>query len=79
VRLPDRPAVEAGQCLGAGRHVGEPAQPDEPIGVVQVAELSQDGHTERLLGLDELPVEEVDQHVPLAGVQRVLTQFDDPV
>src|SRR5829696_4430435 len=41
VRLPDRPAVEAAQCLGATRHVVEPSQPDEPVGVVQVAELPQ--------------------------------------
>jgi hypothetical protein len=73
------PAVEAAQCLGATRHVVEPSQPDEPVGVVQVAELSQDRHADRLLGLDELPVEEIDQHLPPAGMQRVLPQFDDRI
>ncbi len=77
VRLPDRPAVEALQRLGAARHVVEAAEPDEPVGVVQVAELPQDGHAHCLLGLDELPVEQLDQYVPLSWAQCVLPQFDD--
>jgi len=32
---------------------------------------------DRLLGLDELPLEQGDELVPPAAMQRVLAQFDD--
>ncbi|WP_347600804.1 hypothetical protein [Acrocarpospora sp. B8E8] len=77
MRPPDRSGVEATQRLCPARHVVESAQPDEAVGVVQVPELPQDRHTDGLLGFDELAVEQVDKHVALTGVQRVLPQFND--
>jgi hypothetical protein len=65
------------QALRAGRHVAESAQPDEAVRVVEVAELADHLHADRLLRLDELAVEELDQHVTLPRMERVLTKLDD--
>jgi hypothetical protein len=42
-----------------------------------VAELTDDAYHHGFLGLDELPIEERDQHISLAGVQRVLPELED--
>jgi hypothetical protein len=77
VRLPDRPAVEGGEAPRALCHVGEAAKPHEPVEIVEVAELADDLHPVLLLRLHEMGVEEVDQVVPAAGVERVLPKLDD--
>jgi hypothetical protein len=76
VTLPHRAAVEGAQRLRTRGHVGESAQPDEAVRVVQVAKAAEDGHAQRLLRLDELALEQVDQHISLARVQRVLAELD---
>ncbi len=74
---PDRPAVELLQAPRPLVHVLEAAKPHEPIGAVEVAELADDLHPDGFLRLDELGVEQLDEHVPLAGPKRVLAQLDD--
>ena len=34
-------------------------------------------HPERFLRFDKFPVEQIDQHIPLPWMQRVLPQFND--
>ena len=46
---------------------------------VEVAELTDHPHPHRLLRIDEGPVEQRDQHLPLAGVQGVLAELEDAV
>jgi hypothetical protein len=75
VLLPHRPAVERGQAGGALRHAGKAAQPHEAVGRVQVAKLPHHGHAHGLLRVDERAVEQLDQRIALAGVQRVLAQL----
>jgi hypothetical protein len=70
-------AVERLERRPPGGHVGEGAQPDEPIGVVEVAEAAEDLHSQLLLRLDEVGLEELDEAVPGAGMERVLAQLDD--
>src|SRR5690606_32696987 len=77
VLAPHRPAVEAGEGGAAGGHVGERADPHEPVRVADVAERADDAGAELLLRLDELPLEQLDQLVPAARVQGVLPQLDD--
>lgn len=77
VRAPDRPVVERVQRVRPRGQVAEPADPDEPIRIVQIAELTDDVHTGLFLPLHQLCVEKIDQGVPLPGVQRVLAQVDD--
>ena len=60
-----------------GRHVREATEPDEPVGSVEVLELSEDADAHRLLRLDELALEEGDQRVPLTRVKGVLPELDD--
>jgi hypothetical protein len=74
--LPYRAEIKAIQRRRARGHVGKTAQPDETVRAVQVAELADDPHAVSLLALDEMAVEDVDQHVPFAWMQRVLTQFE---
>src|SRR3546814_13755356 len=45
--------------------------------VVEIAELPENRHPDRLLRLDEGTVEQRDQRVPRMRAQRVLTQFQD--
>src|SRR5262249_33514872 len=49
----------------------------EPVGSVEILELSEDADAHRLLRLDELALEEGDQRAPLAGVKGVLPELDD--
>jgi protein-S-isoprenylcysteine O-methyltransferase Ste14 len=77
VPLPHRPAVEGRQGSATRLHVGEAPQPDEAVGIVEIAEAGRDGHSERLLRLEELALEQVDEHVALPPVQRVLPQLED--
>ena len=74
---PDRPAIELLQAPRPFVHVLEAAKPHEPIGPVEVAKLADDRHPDGFLRLDELGVEQVDEHVPLAGPKRVLAQLDE--
>ncbi|MDT4880098.1 hypothetical protein FQZ97_1158250 [compost metagenome] len=73
---PHRAVVEGGQAARAAVHGGKTAQPDEAVGCVQVTELAHDGHAHRFLRFHERPVEQINQHVALAGTQGVLAQFD---
>jgi hypothetical protein len=58
---------------------GKPRSHNEAVQMIQVAELAEDVHAEGFLGLDELAVEQLDQDVTLARVQRVLPELDDRV
>src|SRR5262249_26996911 len=77
VLRPDLAAVEAGEPLSPRIHVGETTEPDEPVGCVEVLELAEDADAHRLLRLDELPLEERDQGLSLAGMKCVLPELDD--
>src|SRR5207237_7792393 len=72
-----RPAVEGGQAPRALAHRREAAEPDELRRVVKVAEGADDGHAGRLLRLDEVGLEQVDEDVPLPRDEAVLPQLDD--
>src|SRR5438874_11874089 len=77
MRLPNRPAVKILERLRAGRHVTKTSQPDKSVWIIQVPELTDDLHPERFLRLDKFPVEQVDQHIPLPWMQRVLPQLNN--
>ena len=77
VQLPNRSAVKALQRLSAGGHIGKPAQPDETIGVVDIAKLADHADPECFLALDEFPIEEIDENLARARVERVLAELDD--
>lgn len=70
--LPDGAEVEVLERLFARRHVGESAQPDEPVGVVQISELADQADADRFLRLHERALEQIDQGVAAARLQRVL-------
>src|SRR6185503_338825 len=74
---PDGAAGEAHQRPAALFVIAEPAQPDEVVRAVDVAELADHADAERLLRLHELAVEELDQLVSPAAVQQVLAQLHD--
>src|SRR2546427_5569070 len=76
-RLPSRPAVKILERLRARRHVPKTSQPDKSVWIIQVPELTDDLHPERFLRLDKFPVEQIDQHIPLPRVQRILPQLND--
>ena len=75
--LPDRTAVERLERLLACLHVGEAAHPDEAVGIVEIPELAENAHPDRLLCLHELAVEELDQRLPLTRAQLIAAEFDD--
>ena len=77
MRLPDRPAVKILERLRARRHVPKTSQPDKSVWIIQVPELTDDLHPECFLRFDKFPVEQIDQHIPLPRMQRVLPQFND--
>src|SRR4030095_2250126 len=56
---------------------GEATQPDEAVGLVQVAERPDDPVAVLLLALDEVLLEERDQRVALARMERVLAPLHD--
>jgi hypothetical protein len=56
-------------------HVGEAAHPEELIGLVEHAKLSDDSHAEVFLRFDELAIEEVDQDVPSTWTKRILSEL----
>src|SRR5262245_39144103 len=60
----------------AARHVRKTADPHESIRTPPIAELADDGHAGGLLRFDEVPIEQIDQHIPLTGFERVLAQLD---
>jgi hypothetical protein len=45
--------------------------------IIEIAELTDDLHPERFLRFDKFPVEQIDQHIPLSRMQRVLPQLND--
>ena len=55
----------------ARRHVAEAAKPDEAVWIVEVPELAEHVHADLFLGLDELPVEELDQRLARARTERI--------
>jgi hypothetical protein len=75
MRLPDRPAVKILERLRAKRHVPKTSQPDKSVWIIHVPELTDDLHPERFLRFDKFPVEQIDQHIPLSRMQRVLPQL----
>ena len=58
------------------RHVGKAADPDESIRTPPITKLPDDGHSSGLLRFNEVSVEQIDQHVALTGLERVLPQLD---
>src|SRR5262245_21376589 len=74
---PDRAAVEGAQCVGTEGHVRKAANPDEAIRIVRVAERPEHADPDGLLRLHELALEELDQRLARAGVERVPPQLDD--
>ena len=74
---PDRPAIEAFQRCVTALHIGESANPDEPIRPSPIAKLADNRHPDRLLRFDEVPIEQRDHRVALPGFLRVLTEFED--
>ena len=77
MRLPNRPAVESLQCCGTTRHVAKASEPNESIGIIKIAKLAEDIHSQCFLWLDEFTIEQIDQHITFSAVKRVLPQFDD--
>lgn len=51
--------------------------PDESVSIINIPELPDDLHPERFLRFDKFPVEEIDQHVPLSRMKRVLPQLNN--
>ncbi len=72
------PAQEPPSEIARG-HVGKAAQPDEAVGIVEIAERADPVHADRLLRLDQPALEEVDQRLAPARAQRVAAQFDHAV
>src|ERR1700761_6425586 len=77
--LPHRPAIERRQRSRSCRHVGKAPQPDKAVRIAGSAERADDIHALGFLALDEFSLEQVDQHIALAGFQGVLAQLDDRV
>src|SRR5215471_4092856 len=73
--FPDRATIKFFQPTRARFHVGEPAQPDKAIRIIQVAKLSDHGHAGRFLTFDELALEKGDQYFASAGHKSVLAEF----
>src|SRR5437899_10945857 len=79
MRLPNRPAVEGLQCCRTTRHVLKPSEPNESIGIIKIAKLAEDIHSQCFLWLDEFTIEQMDQHIAFSAVKRVLPQFEDRI
>ena len=47
------------------------------VRTIEIAEGAEDLHPERLVAFVELGLEKIDQHVPLAWMQRVLPKLND--
>src|SRR5439155_15123206 len=77
MRLPTRPAVEGLQCCRTTRHVLKPSEPNESIGIIKIAKLAEDIHSQCFLWFDQFAIEQIDQHITFSAVKRVLPQFDD--
>jgi hypothetical protein len=77
VCFPDWTAVEIRQRLRARRHVAKASEPDKPVWIVLIPELTNDLHSERFLGLDKFTIEKIDQNVTLSRMKRVLPQLND--
>src|SRR5947209_4158917 len=68
---PHRAVIEAGQAALARVHIREAAKPDESVRIVEVDKLADHLHTEVFLAFDELALEEIDQHIASAWMERV--------
>src|SRR5438094_9379166 len=77
MRLPNRPAVESLQCCGTTRHVAKASEPNESIGIIKIAKLAENIHSQCFLWFDEFTIEQIDQHITFSVVKRVLPQFND--
>src|SRR5215467_861928 len=77
VPRPDGAAIEGAERLGPGRHVAEPSEPHEAVGIVEIAELADHGHADRLLRLDEFAVEQVDERLAPARMKTVAPKLHD--
>jgi hypothetical protein len=58
-------------------HVGKASDPDKPVGVAEIPELTDDSHSNGFLSLDKLAIKQFDELVPDAGKERVLAQIDN--
>ena len=77
VREPQVAVVEVLERRQARGHVREAAQPDEPVGIVEVVEEADELHPRCLERLEQLALEELDELVATPGLVRVLPQLDD--
>src|SRR2546430_14126889 len=77
MRLPNRPAVESLQCCGTTRHVAKASEPNESIGIIKIAKLAEDIHSQCFLWLDEFTIVQIDQDIAFSSVERALPQVDD--
>src|SRR5262245_50419756 len=75
MRGPDRTTIKGLERCRPSWHVVEPPKPNEPVRVVEVAELPHNPDAHGLLGFDELAIEEFDEHVSLALVEGVLPKL----
>lgn len=74
---PDRPVVEGSQYPTPRFHVRKAAEPDKPVRVVKIPELTDHAHPDRLLRLQEFSIEQFDELIPPTRVEPVLPQLDD--
>ena len=79
MRAPSWAGVEAVEGGGARLHIGEAADPDEAVRVIQVAEGRDDRAAKRLLALNKFALEEFDQYVALAGLERVVAELESRI
>ena len=45
--------------------------------IIEIAELTDDLHSERFLRFDKFPIEQIDQDIALSRMERVLAQLND--
>ena len=45
--------------------------------MIKIPELTDDLHPERFLRFNKFPVEEIDQHIPLSRMKRVLSELNN--
>lgn len=75
VRPPHGPTVELGQTPPSRHHAGEPPEPGETVGIVEIGELAEYRHPGSFLRFDQLALEEVDEDIALRRVERVAAQL----
>ena len=73
--LPDGIRIECAQRGQPRLHVRKPAHPYEAVWVVEIAERAEHMAAKLLLAFDETSFEQLDQHIALARMERVVAQL----